>query len=110
MNFDVSMLSVSEVLKHFKVSEIELQKVISTALSKGGEYADLFFEHTYNNNISLRDGEVNRASSNIDFGVGIRVVVGNQTGYAYVETTNLEEMLRAAKTAANIANHAKNNY
>lgn len=106
MNFDVSRLSVLEILKHFKISTTELQRVISTALSKGGEYADLFFEHTYNNNISLRDGEVNRTSSNIDFGVGIRVLVGGQTGYAYVENTDITELLKAAETAANIA---KNN-
>lgn len=84
-----------------------MQKVLSEALSKGGDYADLFFEHTFSNNISLRDGEVNRTSSNIDFGVGIRVVVGDQTGYAYVENTTIEDMLRAARTAASIADQQK---
>jgi len=51
-----------------------LQKVIAAALSKGGDYADLFFEHKITGNIGLEDGKVNRASSNIDFGVGIRVL------------------------------------
>jgi TldD protein len=90
-------------LSRFNVSERELQLVISEAMSKGGDYADLFFEHTFNNNLSLRDGEVNRASSNIEYGVGIRVLAGDQTGYAYVENTDLEAMLRAARTAAAIA-------
>ena len=95
------------ILAHFSVSETDLKKVIAEALSKGGDYADLFFEHTFNNNIALRDGEVNRASSNIDYGVGIRVVSGDQTGYAYVESTDIKDMLRSAATAANIANLAK---
>ncbi|MDR1809523.1 MAG: TldD/PmbA family protein [Prevotella sp.] len=90
-------------LSHFNVSERELQLVISEAMSKGGDYADLFFEHTFSNSLSLRDGEVNRASSNIDYGVGIRVLAGDQTGYAYVENTQLEAMLQAARTAASIA-------
>ncbi|GAB6012242.1 TldD/PmbA family protein [Viscerimonas tarda] len=92
-----------QLLNHFNVSKHDLLVVIGEAMSKGGDYADLFFEHTFNNSISLRDGEVNRASSNVDYGVGIRVVVGNQTGYAYVESTGLEDMLQAARTAASIA-------
>ncbi|MFV0470277.1 MAG: TldD/PmbA family protein [Dysgonomonas sp.] len=99
--------TTDEMLNHFQVSIADLQRVMHKALEKGADYADLFFEHTFSNNISLRDGKVNRASSNIDFGVGVRVVVGDQTGYAYVENTNLNDMLRAAQTAANIADRAK---
>ena len=91
-------------LNHFGVSESDLKKVLTAALEKGGDYADLFFEHTYNNYIGLQDGAVNRASSNIDFGVGVRVLSGDQSGYAYVENVTLEEMLTAARTAARIAN------
>lgn len=101
------IIEINGMLSHFQVSKETLKKVIAKALEKGGDYADLFFEHTFSNNISLRDGEVNRASSNIDYGVGIRVVVGDQTGYAYVENTNLDDMLRAAQTAASIANSSK---
>lgn len=92
-----------EILQHFSVNKNDLLKVIAEALSKGGDYADIFFEHTFSNNIALRDGEVNRASSNIDFGVGVRVVSGDQTGYAYVENTELKDLLKAAQTAASIA-------
>ncbi|MDH6358829.1 TldD/PmbA family protein [Parabacteroides sp. PF5-9] len=93
----------SFALNHFGVSESDLKKVLTTALEKGGDYADLFFEHTYRNNIGLQDGAVNQAASNIDFGVGVRVLAGDQTGYAYVEEVTLEEMLKAARTAARIA-------
>jgi TldD protein len=90
-------------MNHFNVSAEDLKKVIITALEKGGEYADLFFEHSISNTVSLRDGKVNTASSNIDFGVGVRVVTGEQTGYAYTEEITLDEMLKAAKVAARIA-------
>ncbi|MFT3995011.1 MAG: TldD/PmbA family protein [Dysgonomonas sp.] len=95
--------NINDILTHFSITENELLQVISQAMSKGGDYADIFFEHTFSNNISLRDGEVNRASSNIDFGVGVRVVSGDQTGYAYVENTDIKDLLRAAQTAASIA-------
>jgi TldD protein len=80
-----------------------LQKVIAEAMSKGGDYADLFFEHKISNSLGLEDGKVNSASSNVDYGVGIRVLKGDQTGFAYTETTELKDMLKVALTAANIA-------
>lgn len=42
------------------------------------------------------DGKVNNCGSNIDFGMGVRVLAGDQSGYAYVEGVTLEEMLRAS--------------
>ncbi len=87
----------------FSVNEEQIRQVLAAALSKGGDYADLFFEHTISDELSLRDGEVNSVSSNIDYGVGIRVVSGDKTGYAYTEQTTLQEMLNAAKVAAQIA-------
>jgi len=99
--------SIRFALNHFGITESDLKKVLSAALEKGGDYADLFFEHSYNNNISLQDGAVNRTGSNIDFGVGVRVISGDQTGYAYVEDVALKEMLRAARTAARIASSGR---
>lgn len=95
--------NVKSYLDHFEVSSEMLQKVIATAMSKGGDYADLFFEHKISNNISLEDRKVNRAFSNVDYGVGIRVLKGDQTGFAYSENITLDDMLNASKMAANIA-------
>jgi len=90
-------------LDHFEVTPERLQKVILTALGKGAGYADLFFEHTVNNTAMLQDNKVNRAYSDITYGVGIRALKGEQTGFAYSENTSFESMLRAARTAASIA-------
>lgn len=90
-------------LDHFGVNENQLKKVLAAALEKGADYADLFFEHSFHNSLRLQDGIVNRADSNIDFGMGVRVVAGDQTGYAYVEEITPDEMLKAAHTAARIA-------
>jgi TldD protein len=90
-------------LDHFEVTRELLQKVISAAMEKGAEYADLYFEHSLNNTCALEDGKVNSAYSNIAYGVGIRVLKGDQTGYAYSEIISEEAMLKAARTAANIA-------
>jgi TldD protein len=90
-------------LNHFEVTRDMLQNVISAAMEKGADYADLFFEHTLENYSSLEDGKVNSAYSNIGYGVGIRVIKGEQTGYAYSENITPDAMLKSARTAANIA-------
>lgn len=93
-----------EMMNHFNVTESDLKKIMAVALEKGGDYADLFFEHTFSNSVGLMDGAVNRAGSNIDYGVGIRVVAGDQQGYAFVENVSLDEMIKAARVASRIAN------
>lgn len=94
-------------MDHFEVSTETLQKAIAAAMSKGGDYADLYFEHKISANLGLEDGKVNRAFSNVDFGVGIRVLKGAQTGFAYTESLSLGEILKAANLAANIAHSNK---
>jgi len=93
-------------LNHFEVTRELLQKVISAAMEKGADYADLYFEHSLNNTGALEDGRVNSAYTNIAYGVGIRVLKGDQTGYAYSEVVSEEAMLNAARTAANIADES----
>ena len=63
--------SAVAAMNHFGVSESDMRKVLATALEKGGDYADLFFQHTSTNVVSLKDGAVNSNSSYIDFGMGV---------------------------------------
>jgi TldD protein len=93
-----------DAIKHFGVTEDDLRKVVAEAMSCGGSYSDLYFENTLINSLSLRDGAVNSATSDVDFGMGVRVLSGDRTGYAYTENITLTDMLKVATTAANIAN------
>jgi len=87
----------------FGIDEALIQRVLSEAMGRGADFADLYFEHSRSGSISTEDGIISRASTNVDRGVGIRVVVGDQTGYAYAEDLSLQPMLGAARTAASIA-------
>ncbi|MBD3414951.1 MAG: TldD/PmbA family protein [Candidatus Aminicenantes bacterium] len=94
--------------KEFGITDQLCQKVLSEALSKGGDFADLFFEHTISNWILLEDGKVNRAYSDVALGIGIRTVMGDQVGYGFTQELTKGSMLKAASTAATIAhNEAK---
>ncbi|MCK5171192.1 MAG: TldD/PmbA family protein, partial [Bacteroidales bacterium] len=90
--------------KEFGIDDQLCQLILKTALSKGGDFADIFFEHTIENTLVLEDGKVNRSYGNIKLGVGIRTVKGDQVGYGYTQELTKESMLSAAKTASTIAN------
>ncbi len=90
-------------LNIFKVTEPQLQTLAATALAHGGDYCDLYFEHTTYFNLMLKDGVVSSGGFHTDFGVGIRVLKGEKTGYAYSENTEMPDMLAAARAASAIA-------
>jgi len=96
--------NLNDYFDHFGVSRRLIADVMAVGLSRGGDYCDLYFQHTNANSIGLEDNIVNRASSTVSFGVGIRVLKGDQTGYSYTEDLSPEAMKSAARTAANIAN------
>lgn len=89
--------------EQFGVSAEDIRATIGAALARGAHDADLYFEHAGSTSVALSDGKVNRASTHVDLGVGVRVVVGDQVGYAYTEDLSRDAMLRAARIAAEIA-------
>ncbi|MBK8252308.1 MAG: TldD/PmbA family protein [Polyangiaceae bacterium] len=87
----------------FGIDAAMLSQTLTAALSKGGDYADVFIQHKVSRVMALEDGEVNRAYASVELGAGVRVVKGDQTGYAYTEDLTLDALTNAAKTAAAIA-------
>ncbi len=87
----------------FQVSERLLESLTCEGLSSGGSYCDLFFENTTSTDLLLRDGKVSTGGFNVDYGVGIRVLKGERTGYAYSESTDPKQMMNAVAAAAKIA-------
>ncbi|HET6437583.1 MAG TPA: TldD/PmbA family protein [Anaeromyxobacter sp.] len=87
----------------FGVTEAMIARTLEAALSRGGDHADVFFQHRVGSDLGLEDGAVNRAYASVELGVGVRVVKGDQTGYGYTEELTLPVMLECARTAAAIA-------
>ena len=79
------------------------ERLLSVALSRGGDYADLFFEYRAAGGLSYDEGILKSASRGVSMGLGVRVQRGDATGYAYTEDLTWESMKRAAETAAQIA-------
>ena len=94
---------MTDYLNIFKITQEGLRILTETALRYGGDFADLYFENTTYFNLLLKDGVVSSGGFHTDFGVGIRVLKGEKTGYAYSESTEMADMLKAAKAAGVIA-------
>jgi TldD protein len=77
--------------------------LIAVAMSRGGGYAELFFEHREGSNITFEQQLVKNASRSTGQGLGVRVIQGDAIGYAYTEDLSRDAMRRAADTAARIA-------
>ena len=81
------------------IDESVVEGVLATALRTGGDFAEVFAEDRRGNLARLDDGKVEELTSGRERGAGIRVVVGETTGFAH--TSDLSEAgLRAAAEAA----------
>src|SRR4051794_5681004 len=85
------------------VSVSEMEGLLALALERGGDFADLYFEHHRTSSLLLEEGIIRTASAGVTCGLGVRVVAGERTGYAYTDALSPEAMARAARTAAHIA-------
>src|SRR3954469_19540614 len=88
----------------YNITTHDLETYLSEALSRGGDYADLYFEYRINHSIVLEEQIIKSATKGVNLGVGVRVIAGEKTGYAYSDDLNRENIAKAARTAAFIAN------
>jgi TldD protein len=89
--------------ERYGLTEPDLERYLAAALSEGGEYADLYFEYTTRSSLLLDESLVKTATEGISMGCGVRVLAGEQTGYAYTDDLTPERILKAARIAARIA-------
>lgn len=87
----------------FNIDEAAMESLLGAALARGGDFAELFFEHRRSGSIDYQDEQIKSSAASITQGVGIRVVRGDAIGYAYTEDLSAASMREAAATAAQIA-------
>lgn len=79
-----------------------LSQVLEKALTRGGDFAEIYIEEKNTGNIFYEDSRLEKINQGIEKGAGIRVVKKGNTGYVYTNDLTEEGLLRAAETA----NHA----
>ena len=96
-------LADSFFARKFGLTSADLERYLGEALSAGGDYADLYFEYVTSTSISMDESIVKSATQGTSVGVGIRVIAGERTGYAYSDDLSADKIVKAARIAACIA-------
>jgi TldD protein len=87
----------------YGVSAGALEQVLGSALARRADDGDLYFEFRTTESLSLEEGQVKKATKDVRQGVGVRVVAGERTGYAYTDDVTVTTLEEAARTAGHIA-------
>jgi len=87
----------------FNLTFADIESLLAAALLQGGDYADLYFEHTVNGSLTLEEQIVKAANRTVEQGVGVRVISGERSGFAYCDEISVAAIRKAALTAAHIA-------
>jgi TldD protein len=82
------------------LDEAVIQRTLGAALRTGGDFAEVFVEDKRSSSAMLDDGRVEELSSGHDRGAGIRVVVGETTGFAHTADLSDAGLRSAAEAAA----------
>jgi TldD protein len=80
-----------------------LERTLSEAMARGGEFAEVFVEDRTTSSAMLDQRRVEQLSSGRDRGAGIRVVVGDTTGFAHTADLTESGLVAAARAAAAVA-------
>lgn len=81
----------------------QIEQLLSLAMSRGGDFAEVYVEKTLVTAVSLDEHKIKSAQTGLSLGVGIRVMAGNKVGYAYSDDLDDTALTRTAHTAALIA-------
>lgn len=85
------------------VSEDVVARVLQQATATGGEWAEIFVEDKRTSSVSMDQRRVEELVSGRDRGAGVRVVVGETTGFAHTADLSERGLLDAARAAASVA-------
>jgi TldD protein len=92
------MFSYPEILE-----PSQIKKVIERALSKGGDFAEIYFEYRIELAINLSENKIKSLNYGVSPGLGVRVISGSKTGYAYTDDFRFEKILEVADVASYVA-------
>ncbi len=94
----------------FGLTAQQLEKVLATAINgrrEQGAYCDIYFQSGTNQSLVWDQGALKTTSCEVTNGAGVRVVIGDKTGYSYTDHVNVTNLRKAAQTARAIAEHHK---
>ncbi len=89
------------------VNEEICSELLRISLSNGGDYGDIFFENRVPLSIHLEDSRIEKISSGMDKGTGIRVIFNGKTAYAYTNDLTRVSLSEIASSVNHVVRHKK---
>jgi len=96
-------IAKATLLTPFGMDELDTRRVFGTILAHRADDADLFFQYSRSEGWTLEEGEVRNGTFSIDQGVGVRVVSGEKTAFAYSDDLQPAALDAAARVTRAIA-------
>jgi TldD protein len=100
---DALAIARATLLAPAGLDEGALEGVFATIRAHRADDADLYFQHARSEGWTLEEGQVKSGSFSIDQGVGVRVVAGEKTAFAYSDDISLAALDEAARVTRAIA-------
>jgi len=103
MNNQQLAIAHQTLLVPYGLTESSIASIFGDIMTHDADYADLYFQYSRSEGWSLEEGRVKSGSFNIDQGVGVRVVSGEKTAFAYSDDITLPAIRDAAIATRSIA-------
>lgn len=94
---------VDNLLTQSGLDQQNLTQLLNLILEYKIDFADLYFQLSQHESWVLEDGIIKDGSYNIERGVGVRAITGEQTGFAYSDEISLQALSDACTAARSIA-------
>ncbi len=82
------------------IEEETARRALQAALSRGGDYADIFVERRQGYNLRLEEEKIEENTTGSEAGAGIRVIIGETIAYAYTNDLSEDSLIETARVAA----------
>jgi len=102
-NMNNNKYLLKEVKEIFGTSEQNIERILSHALRKNGDFSEIFYEFIFSTSLSYKNGILLKPVIMSRKGVGVRVIEEEKSGYAFSDSLDRNRILKAADNAAEIA-------
>ncbi|URZ00688.1 TldD/PmbA family protein [Clostridium felsineum] len=82
------------------INKTLIQDVLEASLKTGADFAEIFVEDTISNDLFMSSLKLKKSTTSREFGIGIRIIKGLRSVYAYTNSKDKETLLKTAKEAS----------
>jgi len=98
---EAAIMGIGQELRDV-LNEETVNRILQESLARGGDFAEVFAEQRFRTAIVLDSGKIDSVTYGYPRGAGVRVVLRNQTGYAFSDELSYSTLLDAARVASSV--------